>query len=318
MKARKIEPVNDGAGAAGFYGIVPGMIVKNAVESLLKGLDKEYHIQKIDFLKEYGVNTNTTGFLTDVDTAFGQKTILFTDGESRCRAYNPEHKTKLVVILGAGNQNFLSVMDALYYLFVEGHVCVLKHHPLQLPSKPHFEHLLEPLIRGGFLASVDAPPALANALIHSPLADAVHLTGGIATHDAILFGTGADADARRRENRPLLRARLLSELGCITPYIILPGPGAAADAGWSDAAIARHARSCAEGLANNVSCNCLSLKVAAPPRAGPSTERTNRKNRREFVSSELPRRRASSSAPQPFSAARAAGLSPHSEATPPS
>ena len=55
MKARKIEPVNDGAGAAGFYGIVPGMIVKNAVESLLKGLDKEYHIQKIDFLKEYGV-----------------------------------------------------------------------------------------------------------------------------------------------------------------------------------------------------------------------------------------------------------------------
>ena len=234
--------MNDGAGAAGFYGIVPGVIVKNAVELLLKGLDKEYHIQKIDFLKEYGVNTNTTGFLTDVDTAFGQKTILFTDGESRCRAYNPEHKTKLVVILGAGNQNFLSVMDALYYLFVEGHVCVLKHHPLQLPSKPHFEHLLEPLIRGGFLASVDAPPALANALIHSPLADAVHLTGGIATHDAILFGTGADADARRRENRPLLRARLLSELGCITPYLILPGPGAAADAGWSDAAIARRAR----------------------------------------------------------------------------
>jgi hypothetical protein len=263
MKSRKIEPVDDGASATAMYGIVPGLIIKKSVDTLISALDQNLKVRKLDMLKEYGVDTPASAFLTDADSVTGQKTIVFTEGESRCKTYRSDYDPELVVILGAGNQTFLSALDALYYLFVEGHVCVVKHHPLMLPSKPYFDQLFEPLIRAGFIASVEASPQLASALIHSPLTDAVHLTGGIATHDAIVFGTGADAETRRREGRPLLRARMVSELGCITPYIILPGPaGPGGDDGWTDAAIARHTAACAEGLANNVSCNCLATKVS--------------------------------------------------------
>ena len=42
-----------------------------------------------------------------------------------------------------------------------------------------------------------------------------HLTGGIKTHDNIVFGT-EDHEARKRENRPVLRARMTSKLGAVT------------------------------------------------------------------------------------------------------
>ena len=37
----------------------------------------------------------------------------------------------LCLVLGAGNQSFLSFGDVLHQMFVEGKVCVLKHHPLR-------------------------------------------------------------------------------------------------------------------------------------------------------------------------------------------
>jgi hypothetical protein len=36
------------------------------------------------------------------------------------------------VVLGAGNQAFLAASDTLHHLFVEGSVCLLKLHPLQV------------------------------------------------------------------------------------------------------------------------------------------------------------------------------------------
>lgn len=101
----------------------------------------------------------------------------------------------------------------------------------------------------------------------------IHLTGGNATHDAILA---------RNPNTPFT-----SELGCVTPWIIIPDPEDAvapttstststslplsgdsskSKSGWDDKALAHHAKHLAMALKGNGSANCLSPKVLVIPR----------------------------------------------------
>ncbi len=41
------------------------------------------------------------------------------------------HDGKLVVVLAAGNQGFLGICDALYFMFVRSSAVVIKHHPVR-------------------------------------------------------------------------------------------------------------------------------------------------------------------------------------------
>lgn len=130
-------------------------------------------------------------------------------------------------------------------------------------------------------------------MLYSPLTDCVHMTGGTATHDAIVWGGSPEEQAQRRAaNDPLLKvpavqrmcvgvewtawdptntktkrqtppARhhprswlyppivlhaplpcqqvpITSELGCVTPWLVVPGP-------WSQKEVVHHARALAEG-----------------------------------------------------------------------
>lgn len=169
--------------------------------------------------------------------------------------YREPHAGKVAVVLGAGNQHFLATLDALHMAFVEGCVVALKFHPIQAPTKPFIDYIMEPLARRGFYAGVLCDLDATRALLYSPLTDHVHMTGGTATHDAIVWGAGAEeAAARRAAADPLLKAPMTSELGCVTPWVVAPGP-------WTEEELTHHARGLAEGVANNVSCNCLAAKV---------------------------------------------------------
>jgi len=42
-----------------------------------------------------------------------------------------QHDGKLVVVLAAGNQGFLGICDALYFMFVRSCTVVIKHHPIR-------------------------------------------------------------------------------------------------------------------------------------------------------------------------------------------
>lgn len=53
---------------------------------------------------------------------------------------------------------------------------------------------------------------------------------------------------------PLSQVPMHSELGCVTPWLVAPGP-------WSEAELEHHARALAQAVLNNCSCNCLSAKV---------------------------------------------------------
>jgi hypothetical protein len=51
----------------------------------------------------------------------------------------------------------------------------------------------------------------------------VHLTGGIHTHDALVWGSTPEIqEANKRNKSPVLKAQMFSELGAITPYIVMP------------------------------------------------------------------------------------------------
>lgn len=95
----------------------------------------------------------------------------------------------VLVILGAGNQSFLAIVDLLEGLFVRQRTVLVKHHPLRGPGlDPITRKLFQPLYEDGFLDSImDLGTAEANsALVYHPLVKAIHMTGGKPTHDAIV------------------------------------------------------------------------------------------------------------------------------------
>lgn len=174
--------------------------------------------------------------------------------------YREPHGGKVAVVLGAGNQHFLALSDVLHMAFVEGTVVMLKYHPIMQPAAQYIDYVLEPLARRGYYASSTNPElAVTQHMLYSPLVDCIHMTGGTATHDAIVWGSDPAEQARRRAaNDPILKVPITSELGCVTPWLLVPGP-------WNEAEITHHARALAQGLAANCSCNCLAPKVILLP-----------------------------------------------------
>jgi hypothetical protein len=133
---------------------------------------------------------------------------------------NPTHGALLV--LGAGNHDFLTVVDVLQGLFAINQVVYVKLHPLRNHFNTILRQTFAPLIREGYFdTEVHESLERSAQLVYSELVGAVHMTGGKATHDAIVWG--ADPDERKdriARQDPKLKARMSSELGCVTPWII--------------------------------------------------------------------------------------------------
>ncbi|KAJ9527649.1 hypothetical protein QJQ45_025928 [Haematococcus lacustris] len=167
---------------------------------------------------------------------------------------------KVAALLGAGNHGFLGLKDVLYMLFECNNVVVFKPHPLQAKWHAVAEHILEPLSRRGFYTSLACDSVEeTQQLVYHPAVEAVHMTGGTATHDAIVWGADPEEQARRKAaNDPVLKVPMSSELGCVTPWIVTPGR-------WSLEELKAHAQNIAAGIVINNSCNCNSLKVLVLP-----------------------------------------------------
>jgi acyl-CoA reductase-like NAD-dependent aldehyde dehydrogenase len=78
----------------------------------------------------------------------------------------------------------------------------------------------------------------------------VHITGSDKTYDAIVWG-GAP---KTRDAPPPYPKHVSAELGCLTPYVLVPGD-------WSPADLEAKAAEVVAGVAHNASCNCLAAKV---------------------------------------------------------
>jgi len=186
-------------------------------------------------------------------TAPGYELWLKPDVPRKPQTLHSEPRVGLV--LGAGNQTFLALSDALAMLHTENSTCIVKVHPLRAYTQPIFEFVMREYIDRGFFAMVACDMPQTQALIANAKVRLVHLTGGKATHDAIVWGRGDEAEARRKRGEPLLTKPMTSELGCITPYIIASG------AVWTKAQLEYQAKCLVGPLMYNASCNCLAPKL---------------------------------------------------------
>ncbi len=167
------------------------------------------------------------------------------------------------LVLGAGNVASIGPMDVFHKLFVENHAVVLKLHPVNDYLGPVLERALRPLIAGGFLRIVHGDAAEGHRLVHHAAIDEIHMTGSGAVHDRIVWGDTAEEQRDRRARRdPKVRKRITSELGCVTPIVVVPGD-------WSVSEIDYHAEYAATMVANNASCNCNAAKLLVTWRRWP-------------------------------------------------
>ncbi len=168
------------------------------------------------------------------------------------------HEPRVALILGAGNISSIAPLDVLYKLVAEGAVCVLKMNPVNHYLGPIFEDVFKPLVDEGYLRFAYGGADAGKYLCAHPLVDEIHITGSDKTHDAIVFGDGPDAAERKARNEPLLNKPITSELGNVSPTIVVPGP-------WSDADIAFQAENIVTQKLHNGGFNCIASQVVILP-----------------------------------------------------
>ena len=180
------------------------------------------------------------------------------------------------LVLGAGNITSIPVLDVMYELLAHNRVALLKVNPTQDALIPVYERALAPLTEPGFLRIVRGGPAVGAYLTgHRDLVH-VHITGSAATFDAIVWGSGATGNRRRRENRPQLKKPITAELGGVSPIIVVPGD-------WTDADLAYQAEHIATMRLQNCGHNCIAGQVVIMSSDWPQAEQFRTALRRAYA-----------------------------------
>ncbi len=171
-------------------------------------------------------------------------------------AYQPNaiRNPELTLVLGAGNISSIAPTDTLYKMFVEDAVVVLKMNPVNEYIGPFLEQVFAGLIGRDFMSVVYGGADVGAYLASNPNVDSVHITGSDKTHDAIVFGSGTEGAERKKANEPLLTKPISSELGNVSPVIVVPGP-------WSERDLAFQGENIAGMLTHNAGFNCIATRI---------------------------------------------------------
>jgi hypothetical protein len=159
------------------------------------------------------------------------------------------------LVLGAGNVTGLAAADAIAQIFEHGRAVLLKLHPVHAPLEPALRAALRPLVAAGVLEIVAGGAETARAAVAADAVTHVHLTGGQAAFDALVWGASGP-----RPPAPVLTKPITCELGNVTPWIVVPGR-------YSAAALAYQADIVAASIANNTSFNCIATKCVVTCRS---------------------------------------------------
>jgi acyl-CoA reductase-like NAD-dependent aldehyde dehydrogenase len=158
--------------------------------------------------------------------------------------HNKSANGKVSLVLGAGNISSIAPMDALYKLFAEDQVVLLKMNPVNDYMGAILEQALQPLIVDGFIQIVYGGADMGRYLCQHPKIETIHITGSAQTHDAIVWDT----------SQTPLQKTITSELGCVTPVLVVPG-------NWSTSDLVFQARHVAAMVVHNASFNCAAAQV---------------------------------------------------------
>lgn len=161
---------------------------------------------------------------------------------------------KVALVLGAGNVTAIPATDTLSKLFEDDEAVVLKMNPVNEAIGPVLEDAFRGFVDHGVLRVVYGGAVEGAYLTDHVDVDSVHITGSDKTHDAIVFGPGEDGARRKAQGEPRLNKPITSELGNVTPVIVVPGP-------WSAADLEFQAENLATMLAQNGGFNCIAARV---------------------------------------------------------
>lgn len=205
-----------------------------------------------------------TGFRAEVWIEPGQPASQGRIYREKAEGRTPPGKVALV--LGAGNVSSIGAMDALYKLFVEDEVCLVKTNPVNAYVGRYYERAFKPLVEEGVFGVVHGGAEVGSHLCQHPSVDSVHITGSDRTHDAIVWGSDpSEAERRKAEGQPVLQKPISSELGCVTPVLVVPG-------NWSESDLEFQARHVASMVENNGSFNCNAAKVLIVAKGWPQRQ----------------------------------------------
>lgn len=98
--------------------------------------------------------------------------------------------------------------------------------PVNAYLRPAFEDVFGEFVARGWVRFLDGGAPEGAYLAAHPDIDSVHVTGSERTHDAIVWGTDAQAEQRRVEDNLLNDKPLTSEFGGVSPASWYPGRGA--------------------------------------------------------------------------------------------
>ncbi len=180
--------------------------------------------------------------------------------ETMARFYrDPPKRGRVALVLGAGNIASIPPLDMLYKLFTEGQVCILKMNPVNDYLGSLFERIFADFVEAGFIQFAYGGVEVGRILTEHKKVEEIHITGSERTHDAIIYGTGPEGATRKEADEPRNDRRMTSELGGISPVIVVPGP-------WSEADLAFQAEHVATQKMHNGGFNCIASQVMVMPK----------------------------------------------------
>lgn len=162
-----------------------------------------------------------------------------------------EHLPRVALVLGAGNVAAIGPLDVLYKLIAQGAVCMLKMNPVNEYLAPVFRKIFAPFIARDFLRVVTGGVDVGEYLTAHTEVDEIHITGSAQTHDAIVFGS--PLKTQRRIEKPVS-----SELGNVSPTIVVPGK-------WTAADLRFQAENVVTQKMHNAGFNCIASQVLILP-----------------------------------------------------
>ena len=171
----------------------------------------------------------------------------------------------VALVLGAGNIASIPALDTLYKLFAEGQVVLLKMNPVNSYLGPVFQDAFADFVSAGYLRFAYGGADVGAYLTRHDQVEEIHVTGSAQTHDAIVYGTGDEGAARKRRDEPEITKRVTSELGGVSPCIVVPGD-------WSEPDLRFQAEHVATQKTHNGGFNCIATQALVLPQDWPQRD----------------------------------------------
>ncbi|TSI16008.1 aldehyde dehydrogenase family protein [Brevibacterium aurantiacum] len=202
------------------------------------------------------------GFSADVWTrpGFDAETVR---AEAGLGAKHLGTESGVSLVLGAGNITSIGPLDVLTELVAHNRASILKINPTLAPLLSVYREALGPLIEANLLRVVQGGAEVGEYLCDHPDISHVHITGSADTHDRIVWGAGGNRSAPDAE--PKLTKPITSELGGVSPVIVVPGR-------WSKADLKYQAENVATMRLHNAGHNCIAAQVVVVDARWPQRE----------------------------------------------